>query len=84
MRDGSVGRLQSESPWSRRQLIRALAAGAGGLGGAVPGTILGSAESPPRAAPKPWTIKFLFLDWWTLEIVRGFRKTSESSREILG
>ena len=75
MRDRSVGRLQSESPWSRRQLIRALAAGAGGLGGAVPGTIFCSAESPPRAAPKPWTIKFLFLDWWTLEVVRGFRKT---------
>ena len=72
MRDGSAGRLQSESPWSRRQLIRTLAAGAGGLGVAVLGTILGSVESPPRAAPKPWTIKFLFLDWWTLEVVRGF------------
>src|SRR5262245_42055321 len=74
MRDRSIERLRLDSRWSRRQLVRALTVGAGGLS-AAPGSILRSAESSDRAGPKPWTIKFLFLDWRTLEVVRGFRKT---------
>jgi hypothetical protein len=74
VRDRGIGPGRPHDPWSRRQILRTLAGGACLPGGAASGPVVRSAAAS-RAATRPWTIKFLFLDYWTLEVVRGFRKT---------